>query len=114
MSKTEGESRIVMVSSQLHNFARTLDVNDLNSETEFKPFMIYARTKLATNLFTREMAKRLKEKDVKNVTINAVHPGGVRTDVMKDAYEHWYIMVIHTIMKFFYKVLNIYKIWCVF
>lgn len=38
----------------------------------------YARSKLANILFTRELARRLKGKDV---TVYAVHPGLVRTEL---------------------------------
>jgi NAD(P)-dependent dehydrogenase (short-subunit alcohol dehydrogenase family) len=40
----------------------------------------YARSKLANVLFTYELARRLEGK---NVTVNAVHPGEVATNIWK-------------------------------
>jgi NAD(P)-dependent dehydrogenase (short-subunit alcohol dehydrogenase family) len=75
-------SRVVNVSSHAHKSARNgLDFGDLQSEQEYKPFQVYARSKLANISFTRELARRL---DGSGVTANALHPGFVRSRFGRD------------------------------
>ncbi|MDH4168800.1 MAG: SDR family oxidoreductase [Acidimicrobiia bacterium] len=75
-------SRIVVLSSGAHEFAKGgLDFEDLQAERSFSSMRVYGRSKLANLLFTRELAKRL---DGTGVTVNAVHPGAVRTRLGRD------------------------------
>jgi NAD(P)-dependent dehydrogenase (short-subunit alcohol dehydrogenase family) len=68
-------SRIVNVSSIAH-LRGDLDFADLEMRRGYRPFRAYARSKLANLLFTYELARRLEGT---GVTVNAVHPGLVRT-----------------------------------
>jgi retinol dehydrogenase 14 len=68
-------ARIVNVSSVAHERAR-FDFDDLAMERGYRPFAAYGRSKLANLWFTYELARRL---DGSGVTVNAVHPGLVRT-----------------------------------
>ena len=68
-------ARIVNVSSVAHERAR-FDFDDLAMERGYRPFRAYARSKLANLWFTYELARRLEGS---GVTVNAVHPGLVRT-----------------------------------
>ena len=54
--------------------------DDLMFDTilKFNPFTAYKQSKLANILFTRELAKRLKDT---NVTVNTLHPGFVNTRI---------------------------------
>jgi len=77
-------SRIVNVSSAGHNQAGEFNVSDLNFEHQ--PFSMYGvraygYSKLENILFTRELARRLYGK---GVTVNALHPGSVRTELARD------------------------------
>jgi len=75
-------SRIVVLSSGAHEFARSgLDFDDLQAEQKFSSMGAYGRSKLANLLFVRELAKRI---DGSGVTVNAVHPGAVRTRLGRD------------------------------
>lgn len=72
--------RIVVVSSEAHKAARTgLDFDDLMTERDYGKSGInaYGRSKLANILFSNELARQL---DGSGVTVNALHPGAVRSD----------------------------------
>jgi NAD(P)-dependent dehydrogenase (short-subunit alcohol dehydrogenase family) len=70
-------SRVVVVSSDYHKAAPDgLDFDDLMHRRTFRGWKVYARSKLANVLFVRALAKRL---DGTRVTVNAAHPGMVRS-----------------------------------
>ncbi|KAJ8710194.1 hypothetical protein PYW07_009560 [Mythimna separata] len=74
-------SRIVIVSSCLHYFAR-LRVDDLHKFRGFwylGHFITYSNSKLCDVLWTKALAKRLPE----GVTVNCLHPGLVNTDIFR-------------------------------
>ena len=75
---TAGGGRVVTVSSQMHARARGLDFEDLHMAQGYGAARAYAHSKLANVLFSRELARRLAGT---GVTANAVHPGGVRTEL---------------------------------
>lgn len=75
MLQASAPSRIVNVASVAHERGH-LDFADLELNRGYRPFPAYARSKLANVLFTYELARRL---DGTAVTVNAVHPGLVRT-----------------------------------
>ncbi|XP_055619873.1 retinol dehydrogenase 13-like [Toxorhynchites rutilus septentrionalis] len=77
--KQSAPSRIVVVSSLAHTRG-TINVKDLNSEKNYDPATAYEQSKLANVLFTRELAKRLEGT---GVTVNALHPGVVDTELMR-------------------------------
>ncbi|GAA4500468.1 SDR family oxidoreductase [Hymenobacter ginsengisoli] len=71
-------ARIVNVASMAYRFSKpTLD--DLQSEQSYSPVWEYGNTKLWNIMFTQELAKRLREHGISNVTTNALHPGAVAT-----------------------------------
>lgn len=96
------QGRIVNVSSLAHFWAMGLDLNNLNSEIKWEPKWIYAKTKLAGILFTKEMALRLKKAGYPNILVNAVHPGGVKTSMFRNAGKTYKAVV--KIAEFFWKV----------
>ncbi|KAM8714250.1 hypothetical protein ACLKA7_014393 [Drosophila subpalustris] len=77
--KKTAPSRIVNVSSLAHSMGK-MNFDDLNSEKSYNSFDAYNQSKLANVLFTRELAKRLEGT---GVTVNAVHPGVVQTDLLR-------------------------------
>lgn len=81
MLKASAPSRIINVSSSAHMRSR-IDFDDLQEEKNFSMFRAYNQSKLANVLFTYELAKKLKET---GVTVNALHPGVVRTNLGRDA-----------------------------
>lgn len=75
--KKTASSRIVIVASDSH-YRGTIDFDDLNMTTNFNGLKAYERSKLCNVLFTLELAEQLKGS---GVTINALHPGRVKTDI---------------------------------
>jgi NAD(P)-dependent dehydrogenase (short-subunit alcohol dehydrogenase family) len=75
-------SRVVVVASDAHKFSKKLDLDDLDRPTLGGYGLLgmrrYGETKLMNILFARELARRL---DGTGVTVNAVHPGAVSTNL---------------------------------
>ena len=72
-------ARIVNVTSRAHEYDN-MDFDDLGFERSYFGMKAYARSKLANLLFTYELARRLAGS---GVTVNAVHPGPVATDIWR-------------------------------
>jgi NAD(P)-dependent dehydrogenase (short-subunit alcohol dehydrogenase family) len=73
--KASAPARIVNVASDAHRGAQ-LDFDDLQSEKGRFSLSAYGRSKLATVVFSYELARRLSGT---GVTCNVLHPGLVRT-----------------------------------
>jgi NAD(P)-dependent dehydrogenase (short-subunit alcohol dehydrogenase family) len=75
--RTGTGARVVNVTSVGHHFAfNGMNFDDLQSEKRYEGMDAYCRSKLANVLFTRQLAQRL---DGTGVTVNAAHPGPVRS-----------------------------------
>ena len=74
-------ARIINVASTGH-YRGTLDFDDLGFERGYQILKAYTRSKLANVLFTRRLARQLEGR---GVTVNAVHPGGVATNIWSGA-----------------------------
>jgi NAD(P)-dependent dehydrogenase (short-subunit alcohol dehydrogenase family) len=69
-------ARIVNVASDAHRWG-ALDLDDLQNERgAYRAMKVYAQSKTANILFTRELARRLAGS---GVTANALHPGAIAT-----------------------------------
>lgn len=81
--KDSAPARIVNLASDAHKGARDgLAFDDLQFETRsYAGFKSYCESKLANILYTRELARRLEGTDV---TVNAVHPGLVKSRFGRD------------------------------
>jgi NAD(P)-dependent dehydrogenase (short-subunit alcohol dehydrogenase family) len=75
--KVSAPSRIINVSSVGH-YNGHINFDDLNLEKEYGGWKAYGQSKLALVLFTHELAKKLQGT---GVTVNAVHPGTVATNI---------------------------------
>lgn len=69
--------RIVNVSSGAHKTGN-IHFEDINLTKGFNVIKAYSQSKLANVLFTRELAARLKDKEI---TVNCCHPGAVATQI---------------------------------
>ncbi|XP_039533972.1 retinol dehydrogenase 12 isoform X2 [Pimephales promelas] len=77
--KRSAPSRIINLSSMAHSWG-TITLDDINSERNYHSRRAYGQSKLANILFTRSLAKKLKDT---GVTAYAVHPGIVRTELKR-------------------------------
>lgn len=77
--KASGSARIINITapSTIH-----LNFQDLHGERQFTSLNSFGATKMANLLFTFELAHRLQNS---GVTVNAVHPGLVRSNLMTEA-----------------------------
>jgi retinol dehydrogenase 12 len=75
--KASKEARIINVSSAAHAMAKP-DFNDLQMTQRYTALRAYSNVKLYVILFTRALAKRLK--DYRSISVNALHPGVVSTN----------------------------------
>jgi NAD(P)-dependent dehydrogenase (short-subunit alcohol dehydrogenase family) len=73
-------ARIVNVSSMAHIWGK-LHFDDLQSEKAYSGWMAYSRSKMALIYFTYELSRRLAGK---RVTVNAVHPGFIKTNLQQN------------------------------
>jgi len=78
--KASAPARIVNVASTVHSNGR-INFDDIQSEKKYSGFGAYCQSKLANVLFTYELARRL---DGSGVTANCLHPGVIRTKIMRD------------------------------
>ena len=74
-------ARIINVASSAHRNAGKLRISDLPDANRSGGYRAYGRSKLCNILFTRELARRLAGS---GVTVNAVHPGLVRTGMARN------------------------------
>ncbi|KAJ3704472.1 hypothetical protein LUZ61_008177 [Rhynchospora tenuis] len=83
--ETGRQGRIINVSSMIHKWAKRGEFHlyDMLKSKDYNATRAYAQSKLANILHAKEIAKQLKEKRVE-ITINAVHPGIVKTGIIRD------------------------------
>ncbi len=78
--EASGNARVLNVSSLAHEFA-AMNFDDLQHERSYRGFIVYARSKLANILFTRELARRT---DPGKITTAAFHPGLIKSNFAGD------------------------------
>ena len=75
-----GQGRVVMTASVAHGWG-DVRFDDLNYTRGYNRFAAYGHSKLCCLLFTRALAEKLRARNSR-VTVNAVHPGIVATDIV--------------------------------
>jgi NAD(P)-dependent dehydrogenase (short-subunit alcohol dehydrogenase family) len=76
--EASGSGRVVTVSSNAHRQGR-IDFDDPQGERNYSGARAYNQSKLANELFTYELARRLAAGPGSTITANALHPGVVST-----------------------------------
>ncbi|KAL0132049.1 hypothetical protein PUN28_000075 [Cardiocondyla obscurior] len=71
--------RIINISSCLHWFGAVHE--DLNLEQTYTPFKAYAQSKLVNVLFSKELARRLREAHIYGINTYSLHPGVITTEL---------------------------------
>ncbi|XP_043201680.1 retinol dehydrogenase 12-like [Amphibalanus amphitrite] len=89
-------SRIVNVSSMGHWFT-DFDLSDLDGERRsFEVWRRYGTSKLCQILWTRELARRLRQR---SVSVFSLHPGVVNTEISREQRDRWwYSATLHGIL----------------
>jgi NAD(P)-dependent dehydrogenase (short-subunit alcohol dehydrogenase family) len=91
-----GSGPIVNVSAESHR-GHVMNFDGLQFESGYNGFQAYGQSKLANLLFTYELARRLANPEV---TVNALHPGFVKTHLGKQNRVVWAVMnVLHIFAK---------------
>lgn len=99
MLKASSPSRIINLSSCAHQWG-SINKDDLNSEKSYSRYKAYFQSKLANVLFTKALAKRLEGS---GVTVNAVHPGIVKTELGRYLAHSYIRKLVNPLMYFFFK-----------
>jgi NAD(P)-dependent dehydrogenase (short-subunit alcohol dehydrogenase family) len=79
LMKRTGSARILNVTAPA---TTRIHFDDLQGERRYRPFTAFGASKVANLMFTFELARRL---EATGVTVNAVHPGRVRSSIMREA-----------------------------
>lgn len=93
LQKSES-ARIVNLSSAMHRRGGKPDLDDMQFEKTYATDRAYGLSKLYLIWVTQYMAKYLKEKGIRNITVNATHPGAVATNFGQDSDKGFVINLI--------------------
>jgi NAD(P)-dependent dehydrogenase (short-subunit alcohol dehydrogenase family) len=74
-------ARVVTVSSMMHA-GGAIDTASFRGASKYSSMAAYRQSKLANILFANELARRVASR---GVTSNSLHPGGVATEIARDA-----------------------------
>ncbi|KAL8118375.1 short-chain dehydrogenase TIC 32 B, chloroplastic-like isoform X2 [Apium graveolens] len=84
-AETKIQGRIVNVSSVIHSWVKRhhFYFNQMLQPSNYNSTRAYAQSKLANILHAKELARQIKLRKV-NITVNAIHPGIVKTEIIRD------------------------------
>ena len=72
-NKISSDGRIITMSSNVHKYGN-IHFNDINFEKKYGRFKAYSQSKLANLLFTYELDRKIREKQLSKMSLGA-HPG---------------------------------------
>ncbi|KAF3437481.1 hypothetical protein FNV43_RR20234 [Rhamnella rubrinervis] len=83
-AQTGIQGRIINVSSVIHSWVKrdSFRFNEMLNPKNYNGTRAYAQSKLANILHAKELSRQLKARNAR-VTINAVHPGIVKTGIIR-------------------------------
>jgi len=82
--KASAPARIVNVASSSHRSIQSLNLENLQGESNYDGFTAYSLSKLGNVLFTQALADKLNGT---GVTANSLHPGVVDTKLLRKSYH---------------------------
>lgn len=92
--KKSAPSRVIIVSSALHKFGTTENINE---ERKYGYLQTYCNSKLCNVLFSNELARRLEGT---GVVVNSLHPGHVNTTLFRSTIlEKLRCLILYTLFK---------------
>ncbi|GMT23184.1 hypothetical protein PFISCL1PPCAC_14481, partial [Pristionchus fissidentatus] len=97
----ERKGRIVNVSSVVHADSPALNLSTIDSQEGFDAAIAYSKSKLANVMHARELTRRLRAKGNNNVTVNALHPGVIPTELLRRM-AIW-VKIFLVVVRFFLK-----------
>lgn len=83
-----GDARVIHLSSIMHNLGK-IDFDSFKGRKRYSGTSAYGQSKLANLMFSNELAKRLPA----SVTSNALHPGGVDSDIYREL-PNWLYQIL--------------------
>ncbi len=86
--------RIINIVSELYK-SGSIDFGDLMMKTRYKAGDAYANSKLASVLYTIELAEGTKDK---GITVNALHPGVLATNSFRD-YPNFIMKIVNLFLE---------------
>lgn len=95
-------SRIIVLSSSAHKYGR-ISRSNLEGKKLSNRYARYAQSKLANIFFVQELARRLTADGVTQVTVNAVHPGIVKTNLGQHLPTRFFHKAMRPFTNFFFK-----------
>ena len=91
--------RIINVSSVAHKMGGKPDLSDIQSEKKYKNFKVYGLSKLYLIWITQHLSEILMEKGIKNITVNALHPGIIASGFGNGANKGFFIDFVFKLSK---------------
>jgi len=92
--EASGNGRIINVVSELYK-SGSINFDNLMLKAGYKAGKAYANSKLASVLYTVELAKRTKDK---GITVNALHPGVLATSAFRD-YPNFIMKIVNLFLE---------------
>nr|CAH8874676.1 unnamed protein product [Trichobilharzia regenti] len=96
--KNAAPSRIINISSMTHYDGRIVKPDLQYNEKEYKEMNAYSASKLANVIHAMELSERLKDS---GITVVSLHPGVVRTEIMRDLTDFPMNVIAPVIRRFF-------------
>ncbi|XP_011692795.1 PREDICTED: retinol dehydrogenase 14-like [Wasmannia auropunctata] len=87
MQLSSPNCRIINVASLAYIFG-DINFDDINLERSYTPTKNYSQSKLANILFTKELARRLKESNIRGINVYSLHPGIIETKIIQHLNQH--------------------------
>lgn len=85
MLKKSPDARIINVSSNSHSLNAKPDFTDLQLEKNYDPLKAYGNSKLFLIWISQQLAFKLNQQAILNLTVNTMHPGAVASNFGVDS-----------------------------